>query len=540
MVAVMFTFSFGSAMAAATPLDSTKISEADVRAAINTAADAAVAAQKVALATAVDTLLGSTTATKATVESLAVTRTAAEAAFKAEVYDVNVAKIEAKRTEMLLAVNAAIRACTDYTGWFTTDTANTTEYNSNGYAVVDTTLAGYAIDTTYTAAATEEYTFTPADDIDTALGAAIAKEVFAAKVKAMEEVIAGVNPENYSKEYKGVAKSNYDLVVEAIAAANLVVSQGQAAVAAAAEADVWTTVVTHVGNFGTNIYTAGAGEEDPTGTFVETVAAIAKISDEPTEAAKLAWAQNLVLGALTKQINEYKSAVLTEQNNIIIAEQLKSAPKAKVIADANEKIADVTESAAAALEIVTYLVNDADDWSDLVAFKKYVDGSTDTAEGFTPTAVATTTTIGTVYYKFADKFNLAVDGSDNAKFTLTVPAKDYANDFGTYVGGVSTYSETVVVDIVELVADLKDEAELLKATVTIDGSEYVAIDEALEDAIWDAYYGNKGANLEGFTPESSLYNRQEALITDAEVKINGKKYAGVNSWAVLNSVDNGY
>ena len=546
----MFTFSFGSAMAATAtvPANDTKISEQDVRDAINTAADAAVKAENDALATYLNKVMGdSATATEASLtvgsEALTVTRTALTAAAKAEKTNEALAKIEQKRTAMLLAVNAEIRACKDYTGWFTkvTDVAGANkadDYRLAGYAVLDTQATKifnnydqavtYGTPTVYGAT----WDSTASDFTD-----AVAKAVFEEKVAKMEKVVADVNPDSYSKEYKGTEKSNYDKVTDAIAKANMEISNAKAQVNAAAANAAWGEVKTQITNLENKIYKAGVGEADPTGTFVTTIAGIPKVADEPTEAAKLEWAKSLVLGTLTSKINDYQGKVLTEQNNIIVAEQLKKAPKDKVIADAKTVIADTKEACAAALEIVTYLVNDADSWADLVSFYKAggasVNPTGDKKAGFTPTAKETPAAADDVYYYFADKFKFT--GNVSAKtFTLDVPAKVYANNYANASSGVASYDQQTVVKIVKAVADLKEDADLLKASIEIDGAEYVAIDEALKEAIEEAYYGNSSAKIAGFTPVAALYNRQERLIDSADmVEIGGKKYKSVDNWVLL-------
>ena len=127
--------------------------------------------------------------------------------------------------------------------------------------------------------------------------------------------------------------------------------------------------------------------------------------------------------------------------------------------------------------------------------------------------------------------NTAKWAYDNERGTLTAPT------------AYGTYTAEMLVKISEHVKDLKEEADILKASVMIDGAEYVAIERALEDAMDDTYKkGDITNTLNKADEQIALWDRQNELTgadKSTDVKVNNRKYNTVAKWtAALNNVKN--
>ena len=524
-LAVGFTFTFGSAMSAfaAKPTDADAgnfiLTEAKVVQNINDTYNNAKKDLDKSLEDALAAIFGKDTEKE--IDGIKVYKTAVEKVYKEKIYDVQLAELDKNKATALNEVSTAIGNANvkDYNGNFVIPAGindsnpgeKATDWQAAGYAVY---LAKWETEATYlTSAITAEITSAKYEavfkDDGTGTGnAAVAKATYNTVKDAAETAIRAIDLNAYSKEYNGGAKSNYDKAVETTTTALRVISEAAPAVAAPAWADYKTAI-----NAISRVYTAPVNQGNATGfmytsnpwngTFADTTPYsvtglnyITKIADEPTEATKLEYAQNKVISQLTNDINTWKNSVVTAANNTILEESLKAKPVQKNIDDAKEAIANAEASAAAAIEIVTYLAKDCEDIDDLLA------------SGTPLTARAVNTTMWV--------------------FTSGASAKIKAHGY-SYNMNATTGPMNDVLDVVNHIADLKKEAEIKKATIQIDGTTLVEIEKALEDAI-DATYKGTAASLSVGDAVTALYRTQTKLMADATVKVNNRTYNGVGMW----------
>jgi len=522
-MAIVCTYSF-SAVWAVAPGSATAgdnyLTEAQVLANIDTAYKAALGDVQAQRDTAVATVMGknangAVNASK-NIKGIDVTKTALISAYDAH-YQAMVAAVDAKYAAAKNAVAAATTAgVTNYNGKFYLASAigtgaDETEaaWKAAGYAAYDSTWAAKA---TYLPSAgydADSYLAIFAADGTGSGTTAVAQNVYAEVKAAALKAINAIDLSVYSKDYNGAAQSNYDKAAADKAKAITAISGlGTPADWVAATADIAAV---------NDIYTAPVNNGSATGklyaggTVVAPLASvtfvglnnITKVADLPTEAAKLAWAKNLVLTTMLGNVNTQLAATKTAQSNIILNENLKgSAANATTIANANAKIAAAEADAAAATEIITYAVNNTSDYRNLV----------------TVASPFTSSTIKTGYWSY----------------TNTSADADITNDTYTIFNGASaatSYDMAKSTAVVQHVKDLKDQAELLKKTIGIEGS--TTVDVALDDAIDETYYkGNASAAIDYDNTVTNVYNRQQALIgADAKnITVNSKSYPTVEAW----------
>ena len=500
VIAVMFTFSFGSAFA--TPAQSEQVAESKVTSDVLTAVNYAKAQEKAAMDAAINALFG--TATTKTFAGTEVSKAAVTSAFN-DVYEEKLAVYDTAYAAKLSAIQAAIiadNATGDaFSGFFTTGAAE------DGYPAIDATWTQFDAATNYTDLFKLDGTGTKA------------KEVYKAEFDALKadtiKVIEAIDLTAYSVDAKGATESNYDkakrLVTQALNQLAILKATDDAAGYKAAIDTIY------------KIYTPAVNQADPTGdlyagtatsgtNYAPGLSNIQKSSAEPTEAAKLQWAQNKVLGELTTAINNAKNAYVAKQNDTIIEEGLKTKPVQKTIDTAKENIEKAEAQYAAALEIVTYLVKDCDNYNDLVnVASKFTESTTKDTWAFTAGADTVLT--------------------DD---TLKVPAKEYVgSNYPTYASNGATYSLATCEAITKKVDALEADAELAKKSIELDGTTYAEIDKALEKAVKEAYYGNSAAAVQKSSEAGILADRKAELIgkldTDT-VKVNNKTYDAVVAW----------
>ena len=525
-LAVGFTFTFGSAMSAfaAKPTDANAgnfiLTEAKVVQNINDTYNNAKKDLDKSLEDALAAIFDKDTEKE--IDGIKVYKTAVEKVYKEKIYDVQLAELDKNKATVLNAVSTAIGNANvkDYNGNFVIPAGindsvvgeKATDWQAAGYAVY---LAAWEAEDTYlTAAITAE--ITPAkyekvfkNDGTGTENAAVAKATYNTVKDAAETAIRAIDLNAYSKEYNGGAKSNYDKAVETTTTALRVISEAAPAAATPAWSDYKTAI-----NAINDVYTAPVNQGNPSGkmytdnpwggTFADGTTTysvtglnyITKIADEPTEATKLEYAQNKVISSLTAEINTWKNDVVTAANNTILEESLKAKPVQKNIDDAKEAIANAEASAAAAIEIVTYLAKDCEDIDDLLAAG----------------ATLTTRPVKATMWAFTSGASAAIKAHGHSYYmnATTGPMND-------------------VLDVVNHIADLKKEAEIKKATIQIDGTTLVEIEKALEDAI-DATYKGKPASLIVGDAVAALYRTQNNLMASATVKVNNRTYNGVGMW----------
>lgn len=379
----------------------------------------------------------------------------------------------------------------------------------------------------------------------------VAQEVVKAAREAALTAITNIDLAAYSKEYNNTAESNYDKASKIVTAAYNAVYAVEAKAATwdelmTEENVVYPTTTATAPKYYKNIalinaiYKAAVNQADPTGAvytggkvhytagtaasgsapaveakyydFGDGLNAITKIADEPTEAAKLEWAKNKVSTELTAAINAYYADTkdiavagvtykgINGLNSALFSEQLKgSKADAKKVAALEEAVADAKEQNAAAIEVLTYMINDCDDYTCLIKD----------------------------YGKPFNAANAKVNDT-NWKFTAgTLTVDNKAND------------EALVLAKVKKVAQLKKDAELAKASIGIDGTTSYDIDTALKNRI-DATY--KAADVTAVskielgsnTKEKALLDRIEKLASNASnIEIGTRTYTGVAGWSTV-------
>ena len=168
--------------------------------------------------------------------------------------------------------------------------------------------------------------------------------------------------------------------------------------------------------------------------------------------------------------------------------------KRQTIADLEEKIAEVKEAYDATVEVVTYLVNNATKVSQL----------------------------GTFSNKNVWQGNNWKRGE---RYSTGRPFEDYyiLPSDATYAAGF--YAKDAV-KRVALVKEAKENAELLKASIGIDGTTVVEIETALENAIDKIYRGLKNdASLGNYNAYENLYHYvEESLIAKSSATVKAVSY----------------
>ena len=514
-LSVVFTYTVGTAFAvSADDPDSGDyvLTEAQVMQKINDAYDLALkdlASEKDAALVTIFPAGKTTAEITVGLDKIVVTKAAVESVY-ADIYDAAVEKAEANKAAAINAVSANIKIVNDNAA------ANISAKSYNGNF---TFAAGYAEDASWKNAGYAEYKTawenkaTYLNGITKYLSSdysvlfntngtgsendAVAKAVFAATKKAALEDIQAIDLSVYSKTYNDTAKSNYDL---ALADKTKAINE-----ISAMTATTWATAATQITAID-SIYTAPVNQGNAKGYLYAGgngytgLDNISKIADEPTEAQKLEWAKNKVLDELLASLNTELKATKDALNNEILTETLKGAnADQKVINKAKEDLVAAEEAAAAATETIKYLVENTDDYKNLITVN-------------------------------ASKFTLS--STDTSKWSYTDANNDdnILND--TVIAAGNTYTMSKFVEISKHVTDLKERAEILKKTENIDGATIVEIEKALEKAIDETYKGNTSASINAVTALSSIYNRQVELIgkTATDVKVNSKIYPTVEAW----------
>ena len=481
-LAVGFTFTFGSAMSAfAEPADNTKVTEATVMADTLSAANYAKAQEKTAMDKAIDDLFENETVR--TFNGTNVSKASVTAVFT-KVYEEATADIDKQYNEKLAAIQAAIIADNasgeQFSGYFTTGTAE------DGYPQVDATWTVYNATTVYRDLFKPDGTGTKAKEVYS--------EEFTSLKNATITAIQAIDLTVYSTDAKGATESNYDK-------ASRLVAQALNEITILKPADNAAAYINAIDKL-YKIYTPGVNATGPTGDlFAGTKVSgkdyapgldnIQKTTAEPTEAAKLQWAQDKVLGELTAAITSAKNSAIKTLNDAIIEENLKTKPNQTIIDEAKEDIATAEAQYAAALDVATYLVKDCDDYTELVN----VDSTT-----FTNSS------------------------TDTNKWSFAAGVSKFAGN---------TYDLAKCKAITDKIAELNADAELAKKSVELDGTTYAEIDKALKSATKKAYYGDLTVSIKKASDSELLKDRKADLIgkdDKSQVKVNNKTYDAVEAW----------
>ena len=355
-------------------------------------------------------------------------------------------------------------------------------------------------------------------DVDTVDFSKAEVDVVKANVKAdIEKIDLSV----YSKEVaSGEIKSNYDKALELVTKALNIVESQKATDVKGENDDVimrlgWLyTPAVGLGeasgvlyeNTGNTVFGVAFVIENEDGTEYFGLKDIPTTAGEAVDANKLEYAKTKALAEILGTLTADKDKYIDDLTAKIFAENQKAKPDTKKIADLEEKLTDVKAAYDDTVEVVTYLVKNAEKISQLGSFDKK------------------NLWQGTNWLQ-ADKFGTGeefgrhpIDAATNAKYLK------------------ETFRVSDAVTRVKLVKEAKENAELLKATIAIDGSSAVEIDKALEKAIDEIYKGTKtDATISGYNAYEYLYHYvEETLIGGGAkgVKINGVKYDAIGTWNV--------
>ena len=343
-------------------------------------------------------------------------------------------------------------------------------------------------------------------------------DVLKASVKAdIEKIDLSV----YSKEVaSGEVKSNYDKALELVTKALNVIDVQKATDDKDANDAVimrlkWIyTPAVGLGTASGQLYSNTAAEtvfgvafvvENADGTKYYGLKDIPTTAGEAVNANKLEYAKTKALAEILGTLTADKDKYVDDYTAKIFAENQKTKPDAKKVADLEEKLADVKDAYADTVEVVTYLVNNAEKVSQLGSF----DGK-NLWEG--------TNWLQANKFGVEDFARHPIDAATKAKYLK------------------ETFRVSDAVERVKLVKEAKENAELLKASIAIDGSSAVEIDKALEKAIDEIYKGTKtDATIAGYNAYEYLYHYVEDTLIGGGakgVKINGVKYDAIGAWDV--------
>ena len=516
IIAVMFTFSFGSAFAATPAADKdtyTVANVSDVYGVVATKQAEAVAAVEKEETDALYAIFQGKTSKEFGDGKLVVTYDQVKAYYDEEVVSKKVSAIASEASAIYAEIQKALNDKTnDYIGVVTNagDAGKWTGAKTNGYNI----YVGFATTATSTDF-TKVFNSTAVDAGSKSKD--IAKDAFAAMVSAKLAQIAAIDEAAYiakdqdaAKELKAKATKQVTQLANRVANGTFDFSVVMSTAAAIELDQSYAEAGTGFAGRLAGIYTPAVNEAAASGKLADALAKLTLSADEPTQAAKLAWARAQVMDKFETAIeDEYDAAVKTAKETLL-NESLKGSKADQTKIDAaNDVIENAKELKDAAMEIATYLVNECDD------LKLFIIEDADNFAKSTVRFATGTFTVGSkTYYNW-----------NYANKTIAAP---------TIVGGYYTN----LVDVVGYVQDLKDEAAALKADIAIDGTTAVDVDALLEDAIDDVYKTGKKQPLPSYTVETALHKKMHALTGEncfevaktTEVKIGDKKYTTVTAW----------
>ena len=344
------------------------------------------------------------------------------------------------------------------------------------------------------------------------------------------ELVKNYNLEQFAKDDKvtrnGVTKSSYEWATEA---------QNDAIAYLSALSETEGTVVKINGNNVTSnkaavegvykVVNAGTVGETATGSFAEALRGLKTQQTLTTDKAKTDYAKAKAMTAIKAAVEAQRSADLNVQNNIIFKQSVAAKPNQTVIDNANKEIEKINKKYDALLEVLTYRFDNA----------KF---TVEQAENYVR-----------AYYN--DALYNAINAGNPCLGTFS-STNDYTwiaplSDTMTYTDVARILTAEEALRIVEKVADLKADAEKIKATVLVDGATALDVDEALKDAVDSAYMTGNGSISVAISNTAVHVNAHKLLGTKCEkngvaakatVTLNGKDYATVANWSTTGYSDN--
>ena len=496
-LSVVFTYSF-SAVGSVFAAQGDTYNYTDASALVTKTADDLLEASEDQMKAAISSY---TTWTESTTNT-AISKEAAKSIFNDE-YEAyyNAITAEAKKQQQALA-----------DGWNTNNNATFTDGSGNA---LDTNALTTISKPVYTLQGVSSTTLLTAEF----------KAVQAAQKEAVEVIsttkYADTKPAGSSKTYAEIAKDEITKALNQIT--------GYAVTSTTAD----TTIASYI-SYIKDIYTAPVGTAAATGKLaaggtVDTVTYtglnnLKTASVILTDDAKIAHAKKSALATAEKVIKDAKAAVIKAQEDIIFQQEVSATPDQKIINNAKKAVDLANKQYDALLEVWKYRLENAE-------YK--VEKSTNSAD----TNEYVYAYYDDVRYGKVQTGNLAVAYFDNNEL------KDYPNgiyDTKDINDFTAILSLTTAVEIADHVDDLQEYAEILKASVAVDGDTALAVDEALEDAIYVTYMeGKTDTGISIDTVNYELHDRIHDLIGSAtkQVTVNGTKYDTVKKWEA--AADNG-
>ena len=492
VIAVMFTFSFGTAMAE-TGATYTYAQAYDL---LDKTASDLIAKEKVKMDYAASTYTEQTISVGS--ESITISKDAAKEAFQ-ELYEDYCDAINEEVAKQKDALDALYAAGTS------AFTDGTTAYGTETFSTGD--VAG--------AATAPSLAQPSAYDVTTIDQAKVLKAEFKVVKADSLAALAKIDTTVYSTNKPAGASETPAQIAERL------VAQAIAQVTAyTVDTDSPANIAKKIGYI-KGIYTAGEGTAPATGALaiggtidrvkydagVKAAPALSGLNDltktstEVKDSAKLEYAKAKALASLTAEINAAQKTMVDALENEILTEKLKDNPNTKTIAQKEAAIEDAKADYAKILEVVTYYVNYQEKYSALATFN---------ANSFT-----------SVVLHYSD--NLGLYSADN-----TTVATEFTKD-SLY----KNYSKANMIAMAKNVAAAKDAADLAKATIDIAGETYVEIDKLLEDAIENIYIKGLVSYSFNATAEDYLYHYVENKLIGGGakgVRINTVDYDGIASW----------
>ena len=526
-LAVGFTFTFGSAMSAfAAPGNNTLISADKARELVKAEYDAAVKGLDNQMAGQLATDFPGTSVTNNTIlaaantaasGALTVDKAVVEKVMKEKIYDVQKAKIDKAYDEVCRAIETAI-AADDFVSF-------TTASSETGYPKFDITDYDYADNDDYASGVTSKVDTaanfalgTANDNTDDGLEITLAKAQYKAVSAAAVDAITAVNPEHYSnKIYGATEKSSKEIATEERTQALNLINNLETPTTVA---EAITRIVSI-----NEIYTAPVNAADPTGYLFEGhistpefvgLNKLLKTDKEATAEADLKYAQTETKDYALNALATDKAAAVKKINDLIRTENAKAKPNATKLAELNEGLSNVNAAYDAAVETLTYIVENAEEVNELGA-------------------INVTTNLFTKAWTYTGgNYGAATTGAD--VYNTFEAAKVTTGATGNLIKENTTPKTELTIADCEAralkAAEAKKQAEADKINVGLDGAKAVEIEKALEEALYDCYFKNVNSYVTT-TSVDILQKTKADLIGNSgklATKVNEKTYDTIYKW----------
>ena len=268
----------------------------------------------------------------------------------------------------------------------------------------------------------------------------------------------------------------------------------------------------------------GTEGENHTGKFIDgynatkfpAMATLKTTQASLSDSARIDYAKNQALTAIKQAIEEKRATDVKAQNDIIFNQSIATKPNQKAIDDAKKKIEELNETYDNMLKV----------FEERFANASY--------------RVANNSYGPTVYAEYNNAAYAGLTGQTDLGYWdgTTYRPQGILIDGVTYAEVLTVLTEANAQTILDNVAKLTKRAELLKASVAIDGATALEIDEALKAAIADEYMNVGTGTLDYAWSDTVVHNHAHQLLgydcsgetITGKVTIDGKKYNRLNAW----------